>query len=227
MKLNSVRIIVWTQVLALILVLSLGIGGTCAMAPGPAENLQGFVDEVLAILNNPAYRPPARRRNMMDLLGRIADRYFDFREMGKRSLGDAWNHLSQTQQDEFVQHFTALWRNSYFRTIFTCPKAKVSYLPEIHYSDHVEVPVVFRPPNDKIPLIFRMRRDGVTWKIYDVVIQEVSLVDNYQRQFARFIQQSSFPNLLKVLKGKIQQAQLLSRLMQPDQTAGEDKNAEH
>lgn len=215
------------RVSALFLVLPLVIGGTSVMATNPTETLKRFTIEVLAILNNPAYRTPARRCNMMDLLGKIADRYFDFREMGKRSLGDAWNHLSQTQQDEFVEHFTALWRNSYSRIIFTFPKAKVSYLPEIHYSDHVEVPVVVRPPNDKITLIFRIRKEDATWRIYDVVIQEVSLVDTHQRQFARFIQQSSFPNLLKVLKGKIQQAQLLSRLMQPDQTAGEDKNAEH
>jgi len=56
-----------------------------------------------------------------------------------------------------------------------------------------------------------MRKEGQAWRIYEVIIQEVSLVDTNQRQFARIIQESSYHNLLKVLKTKIQQAEELQR----------------
>jgi phospholipid transport system substrate-binding protein len=100
---------------------------------------------------------------------------------------------------------------TFSRALFAFAKAKVIYLPEIRCLDRVEAPVVIRPPNDKLPLIFRMRKEGQAWRIYEVIIQEVSLVDTNQRQFARIIQESSYHNLLKVLKTKIQQAEELQR----------------
>ena len=211
MKQSKVRIGVWGRVFALTLIMTLVMGGTRVMAANPTENLKSLVGEVLTILNNPAYRSPAQRCKAVDSVGKVADRYFDFREMANSSLGDTWDSLSQTWQDEFVKIFTAVLKASYSRALFAFAKAKVIYLPEIRQADHVEVPVVIRPPNDKLPLIFRMRNEAQAWKIYDVVIQEVSLVDTNQRQFARIIQESSFHNLLKVLKTKIQQAKVMQK----------------
>lgn len=219
MKRSNVSMSLWVRVFALTLMVTLVMGGTGVTAANPTENLQSLVGEVLTILNNPAYRAPAQRYKAVDLVEKVADRYFDFGEMGKSSLGDTWNDLNQTQQDEFVKIFTAVLKNSYSRALFALAKAKVFYLPEIRQADHIEVPVVIRPPNDKVPLIFRMRKEAQAWRIYDVVIQEVSLVETNQRQFARIIQESSYHNLLKVLKTKIRQAQEISK---QDQTPKED-----
>lgn len=205
MKQSNVSMSVWVRVFALTLTVTLVMAGTGVMAGSPTDNLKSLIGEVLAILNNPAYRGPAQRRNVVDLVEKVADHYFDFREMAKSSLGDAWDDLNQTQQDEFVKMFTAVLKNSSSRSLFALAKAKVSYLPEIRQADHVEVPVVIRPPNDNFPLLFRMRKEAQAWRIYDVVVQEVSLVTTHQRQFARIIQESSYQNLLKVLKTKIRQ----------------------
>jgi ABC-type transporter MlaC component len=149
------------------MIVTLVIGGTRVMAANPTENLKSLIGELLTILNNPAYRAPAQRCKAVDLVEKVADSYFDFREMAKSSLGDAWDDLNQTQQDEFVKNFTAVLKNSYSRALFAFAKAKVIYLPEIRHPDHVEVPVVIRPPNDKFPLIFRMRKEGHAWRIYN------------------------------------------------------------
>jgi phospholipid transport system substrate-binding protein len=207
MQRSNLRMGFWVRVSTLTLIVTLVMGGTGVMAANPAENLQSLVAEVLTILNNPAYRGPAQRRQAVDLVEKVADRYFDFRDMAKSSLGDAWDDLNRTQQDEFAKLFTAVLKNSYSRALFAFAKAKVSYLPEIRQADHVEVPVVIRPPNDKVPLIFRMRQEAGAWRIYDVVVQEVSLVATHQRQFVRIIQESSYQNLLQVLKTKIRQTQ--------------------
>ena len=207
MKRSNVRMSLWVRVFALTLTVTPVMGGTRVMAGSPTDNLKSLIGEVLTILNNPAYRAPAQRCKAVDLVEEVADRYFYFRKMAKSSLGDAWDDLNQTQQDEFVKNFTAVLKNSYSRALFALAKAKVIYLPEIRHPDHVEVPVVIRPPNDKFPLIFRMRKEGHAWRICDVVIQEVSLVDTNQRQFARIIKESSYQNLIKVLKTKIRQAQ--------------------
>ena len=207
MKPSKVSMSVRVRVLALTLTVTSVMAGTGVMAASPTENLQSLIAEVLTILNNPAYRAPAQRYKAVDLVEKVADRYFDFGEMAKSSLGDAWDDLNQTQQDEFVKMFTAVLKNSSSRSLFALAKARVSYLPEIRQADRVEVPVVIRPPNDNFPLIFRMRKEAQGWRIYDVVVQEVSLVANHQRQFARIIKESSYQNLLKVLKTKIRQAQ--------------------
>ena len=207
MKRSNVSMSLWVRVFALTLMVTLVMGGTGVTAGSPTDNLESLIGEILTILNNPAHRGPAQRCKAVDLVEKVADRYFDFRAMAKSSLGDAWDDLNQTQQDEFAKLFTAVLKHSYSRSLFAFAKAKVSYLPEIRRADHVEVPVVIRPPNDKVPLIFRMRKEAQAWRIYDVVIQEVSLVETNQRQFARIIQESSFHNLLKVLKTKIRQAQ--------------------
>ncbi len=207
MKRSNVSMIVWVRVFALTLMVTLVMGGTGVMAGSPTDNLKSLIGEVLTILNNPAYRAPAQRCKAVDLVEKVADRYFDFRAMARSSLGDAWDDLNRTQQDEFAKLFTAVLKNSYSRVLFAFAKGKVSYLPEIRQADYVEVPVVIRPPNDKLPLIFRMRKKARAWRIYDVVVQEVSLVATNQRQFARIIQESSYQNLLKVLKTKIRQAQ--------------------
>jgi phospholipid transport system substrate-binding protein len=207
MKRSNASISLWVRVFALTLMVTLVMGGTGVMAGSPTDNLKSLIAEVLTILNNPAYRAQAQRYKAVDLVEKVADRYFDFREMAKGSLGDAWDDLNQTQHDEFAKLFTAVLKNSYSRALFAFAKAKVSYLPEIRRADHVEVPVVIRSPNDKFPLIFRMRKEDRAWRIYDVVVQEVSLVATNQRKFARIIQDSSYQNLLKVLKTKIRQAQ--------------------
>ena len=158
---------------------------------------------MLGIFNNPALQTEAHHSQKVDLVEQAAARHIDYRELAKRSLGKNWDGLSRGQQDEFVKNFTGLLKASFARRLDEFTKATVTYQPEILKSDYAEVPIVILRPNDKIPVTFRMVKEPQGWMIFDLVIEGVSLADNYRAQFARVIEGSSFQGLLKVLQTKM------------------------
>ena len=186
-----------------ILVLSLIMGGSAALAAGPADDVKSLINEVLAILNNPALQAPDQRARKVDLVEQAAARHFNYREMAKRSLGETWDSLKQGQQNEFVKNFSGLLKASFACRLDEFTKAGVTYQPEILKPDHAEVPIIILRPNDKIPVSFRLLKEPQGWKIYDLLIEGVSLSDNYRGQFARVIQGGSFKDLLKVLQARM------------------------
>ena len=191
------------RVFLLTLALNLIMGGSAALAAGPADEIKGLINEVLAILNNPALKAPDQRNKKVDLVEKAAARHFNYREMAKRCLGETWTTLSQGQQNEFVKNFSGLLKASFACRLDEFTKAGVDYKPEILKADQAEVPIVILRPNDKIPVIFLMLKEPRGWMIYDLVIEGVSLADNYRAQFARVIQGGSFKDLLKILQARM------------------------
>jgi phospholipid transport system substrate-binding protein len=191
------------RVFLLTLALSLIMGGTTALATGPADDVKSLINEVLAILNNPALQAPGQRARKVDLVEQAAARHFNYREMAKRCLGETWVSLNQGQQDEFVKNFSGLLKASFACRLDEFTRAGVTYLPEILKPDQAEVPIIILRPNDKIPVSFRMLKEPRGWMIYDLLIEGVSLADNYRGQFARIIQEGSFQDLLKVLQARM------------------------
>jgi phospholipid transport system substrate-binding protein len=191
------------RVVLLTLAVSLMMGGPGALAAGPGDDVKSLITEVLAILNNPALQGANQRARKVDLVEQAAARHFNYREMSQRSLGKTWETLTQGQQNEFVKNFSGLLKASFACRLDEFTKAGVTYQPEILKPDYAEVPIIIRRPNDKIPVSFRMLKTPQGWMIYDLVIEGVSLADNYRAQFARVIQGGSFQDLLKVLKARM------------------------
>ena len=191
------------RVFLLTLAVSLMMGGSVALAAGPGDDIKSLINEVLAILHNPALQAPNQRSCKVDLVEKAAARHFNYREMAKRCLGDTWDTLNQGQQNEFVKNFSGLLKASFACRLDELSKAGVTYQPEILKPDHAEVPIVILRPNDKIPVSFRMLKEPQGWMIYDLVIEGVSLADNYRGQFARIIKGGSFKDLLKVLQARM------------------------
>ena len=203
MSRNEVRRGAGLRVFVLVAAVTLLLGGAGALAAGPADDVKNLINEVLAILNNPALQAPSHLAQKVDLVEQAAARHFNYREMAKRSLGETWDSLNQGQQNEFVKNFSGLLKASFACRLDEFTKAGVTYKPEILKSDQAEVPIVILRPNDKIPVSFRMLKESKGWKIYDLLIEGVSLADNYRAQFTRVIQGSSFKELLKVLQARM------------------------
>jgi len=187
----------------LTLAVSLIMGGSAALAAGPADAVKSLINEVQAILDNPALQAPDQRARKVDLVEQAAARHFNYREMAKQCLRETWDGLNQGQQNEFVKNFSGLLKASFACRLDEFTKAGVTYQPEILKPDHAEVPIIILRPNDKIPVSFRMLKEPQGWMIYDLVIEGVSLADNYRGQFARIIKGGSFKDLLKVLQARM------------------------
>lgn len=190
------------RTIALILTFHLALGVSWAAPGPPSEVVKHVTDNVLDIFNNPAYEGQKAQRHQM--AKRIIDPHFDYREMAKRCLGPTWNSLSGAQQDEFVHLFAQLLEASYFDKIEKYTQhIKVDYSGEMLDGEYAEVRTVVVRPNDRIPLNYRLIQEPDGWKVYDVVIEDVSLVSNYRSQFSRIIHESSYNELVRRLRTKV------------------------
>jgi len=182
------------------LILNLLVGAAGAWAGPPTEIARQVIEKSLDILQNPSYKGEERRQ----MVKRLVDPYFDYQEMAKRSLGPAWGKLSAGQRQEFVQLFAQLLEASYSDKIEKyAQRVKIDYTGEILEGEYAEVRTVVVRTNDRIPLNYRLLQEGGAWKVYDVVIEGVSLVSNYRSQFSRIIHESGYAELVKRLKTKV------------------------
>jgi phospholipid transport system substrate-binding protein len=182
------------------LTLQLMVGASGAWAGTPTDQVRSVIEKALDILQNPAYKGEEQRQ----MVKRIVDPYFDYREMAKRSLGPVWGQLNAGQRNEFVRLFAELLEASYSDKIQKyAQRVRIDYTSEILTGDYAEVRTMVIRPNDRIPLNYRLLQEGDGWKVYDVVIEGVSLVSNYRTQFRRIIHQSSYAELVRRLQTKV------------------------
>jgi phospholipid transport system substrate-binding protein len=187
----------------LTLALLLAPGAPAALAGQPTEDVKKLMEEVLSILHNPALQAAAQKRHRLELIENLAASRFDYREMARISLEPTWDTLAKAQQEEFVHLFTELLKASYAGKIDEIANARVEYQPEKLNGNKAEVSAVILRPNDKIPVDFCLHQTPKGWMIYDLVIEKVSLAENFQHQFGRAIQGASYAYLVKCLRDKV------------------------
>ena len=176
------------------------MGAAGAWAGPPTEIVRQVIEKALDSSQRSLFQGEARRQKVK----RIVDPYFDYQEMAKRSLGPTWGKLSAGQRQEFVQLFAQLLEASYSDKIEKyAQRVKIDYTGEILDGEYAEVRTVVVRANDRIPLNYRLLNEDGTWKVYDVVIEGVSLVSNYRSQFSRIIHESCYAELVKRLKTKV------------------------
>jgi phospholipid transport system substrate-binding protein len=187
----------------LILFAASGLFAAAASAGAPTEQLRGTVDRVLAILQDPSLKPQAKQNERRGQLRQVIFARFDFPEMAQRSLGAEWRRRTPAEQQEFTRLFTDLLRDNYVGTIESYNGEKVGYNRESQDQNTAEVQTVLTASNStNYSLNYRLHLVGKDWKVYDVVIEGISLVNNYRAQFSRFLAKSSYEDLVRTLKEK-------------------------
>jgi phospholipid transport system substrate-binding protein len=191
------------QGLVLVLVLNLSVAVPQVFAGQPTEDVKAIIDEVMGILHNPAYQAPGQKPNRLRLIEQSALRRLDYQEMSKRCLDQTWNTLSPAQRAEFIRMFTELLKASYADKLDDFAKSKVTYAGETQKGDAAEVRILVLRTNDKIPVKFQLLNSPQGWMIYDLIVEDVSLVDNLRTEFGRVIKVSSYAGLVKCLQLKL------------------------
>jgi phospholipid transport system substrate-binding protein len=196
------------KIIALTLCLNLALPVSAALAGPPTEVVKGIIEGVLDILKNPAYEGPGRKTQRRRLVKQAVDRHFDYREMAKRALGSTWGTLSGSQRDDFVKLFAELLEASYSEKIEKyATNIKIDYASEDVDEDYAEVRTFVVRPNDRIPFNYRLLNESGDWMVYDVSIEGVSLLSNYRSQFSKIIHESSYPELVRRLRHKVNELQ--------------------
>ncbi|HEY3302218.1 MAG TPA: ABC transporter substrate-binding protein [Candidatus Binatia bacterium] len=173
-----------------------------ASAGAPTDQVRGTVDNITAILKNPAFKTDAKKNERRDQLRQAIFSRFDFTEMAKRSLGTQWRKLSAQEQEEFVRLFTDLLERAYIDQIEAYNDEKFVYVKETVDQDFAEVQSRIVTPKGEYSLNYRLHLVGSEWKVYDVVVENISLVNNYRSQFSRIIANQSYEELVRRMKSK-------------------------
>lgn len=169
----------------------------------PTEEIRTAINEGVEILKESKLDTTKQRSEVIDRLRKIVYPLFDFTEMAKRSLGPHWRRLQAGQQKEFVAVFTELLEITYADKIDLYEGQKVAYLGESVDGDfsHVQTRVIAKE-GKSYSVDYRLHRVNGKWRIYDVVAESISLVNNYRSQFNRVIMNSSFEELMKRIQAK-------------------------
>lgn len=173
-----------------------------ANAAGPEAQIHETLDRVLDVT-----RTFNSQQDFVDAKPKLREIIlprFDFAEMARRSLGDYWGDLQgKEKQQEFITAFVDFAERSYTNALGTYRGEKMTYDRETINGDYAEVATgVVGSSGEKTPVVYRLRLIGADWKVYDVVIDDISLVANFRSQFGRILKTASLDDLILKLRSK-------------------------
>jgi phospholipid transport system substrate-binding protein len=175
------------------------------LAGEPTDQIKQTTDKILSIITNPALKPPSKTAEREKLIRQAVDERFDWEEMARRALATHWAKRTLEERKEFVRLFADLLERTYKKKVEDYSGEKVLYEGETKDGDYATVKVkIVSKKNKDIPVEYRLKKEGNDWFVYDVSIEGVSLVNNYRTQFNSIIVQSSYENLTKRLKEKVE-----------------------
>jgi phospholipid transport system substrate-binding protein len=125
--------------------------------------------------------------------------------MAKRSLGGQCKQLGERERQEFVGLFTEFLTATYVEKIHSYSGEEVKFLGERLVGNQAEVKSIMVGKKSKTPMDYRLIKKGGDWKAYDVVVDGISLIQNYRGQFTAIVLSSSYEHLVQVLRDKIVQ----------------------
>jgi phospholipid transport system substrate-binding protein len=179
-------------------------------AEQPVDALKGPIDKVLQILEDPQYEDPARRAEQREKIRSATSAMFDFELIAKRATGRYhWeNSFTAQQRQEFTDLFAEFLSNNYLTRINGNVKGlKVEFLDEVIDDSGKRAKVRSKIPESKgdVAVEYSMGLKDGKWKIYDVYVEGVSLVQNYQTQFRDLFEKESAAQVIDRLKRKIEE----------------------
>jgi phospholipid transport system substrate-binding protein len=200
------KIMLRTYITGALLMLGLTLPVT-AFAGLPLDTVKGYSDKVLEILRDPALKPESAKQLRKDRLRAISEKMFDFTELSKRTLAQNWKNLNPAQQKEFVELFKTLLGDTYSDKILSYTDEKIVFTKEVSLTEKtVEVQSTVIRKTSEVPIYYRvMLKDGA-WKVYDVVVEGVSLTNNYRTQFREILSNKPPESLLETLRKKVGKA---------------------
>jgi len=173
------------------------------LAGEPLEVIKVSADRAIQILKDPQLQAKEKKKERIERLKEIANPLFDFEEMARRSLGPHWRRRSPQEQKEFVKLFRDFVEKTYSNNVDLYAGEQIVMGKEIIDNDYAQVDSSFvNPKGEEFSVVFRLRRTEGEWKVYDALIENISIVNNYRSQFDRVISKSSFEELIRLLKEK-------------------------
>lgn len=195
------------RVLPGLLILMLFISPLQAKAGLPLDTVQGHVNNVLDVLRDPALQGEANKEAKEKKIESIADQMFDYIALSRLTLGRSWKEFNKEQQKEFVSLYRSILEKAYMDKILSYTDEKVLFDKEMMLSENkAEVQTKIITKSTEIPINYRVYLKDGQWRVYDVIIEGISLIQNYRTQFREILANNPPEEVLKILREKIGKA---------------------
>jgi len=198
--------------------------------PAEAQDAQGNtaalvrqkIDEVLDILRDPALRGREHREERHQKILAVANTIFGWDEMAQRSLGVYWRQASPAQRQRFVELFRQVLANYYLDQMDNfAGSERVTVQGSSGGADQQVVKTMITTRSrEQTPVNYYLDRGPSGWRVYDVSVEGISLVENYRSRFRQYLVNHSFDELLTHLSGIVGKSGPSRRAGQPSPGSG-------
>ena len=178
-------------------------GILAATNAGPMEQLQKSVDELLRIMQSQELQEPDKKTERKQLIDNAVNEIFDFREMAQSSLGQSWDTLTSEEQEQFVGLFTRLIEQRYKGKLDAYDNQKIIYKKEIIKGKKALIHTAVIDKDLEILIDYRLKENQGKWLVYDLKIENVSLIVNYRRDFDSIIRKEQFAGLVEKISKQL------------------------
>jgi len=169
----------------------------------PLELVKSAADRALQVLKEPKLKSPEKKKERIDRLRQIINPIFDYEEMARRTMGPHWRRRTPAEQEEFYKLFRAFLEKIYSMKVDFYDGERVAFGRETIDGDYAQVEsTVTDSKGMESPVVYRLKRTDGKWNVYDAVVENISIVNNYRSQFDRVISKSSYEELKRMLKEK-------------------------
>jgi phospholipid transport system substrate-binding protein len=200
---------IWLMACAIMMLLPAGVQA----APSEARTaLEETVGAVLGELKKPGLHDPGQRGAILADVERIILRLFDFNELSSRTVGASWKSFNPDQKNRFTDAFTMLLRETYLEKLYGYKGEQVSYAGETASAtgDKVEIQTSVAIDGKPVSIAYRMLKKQ-RWMVYDVIVEGVSLVQNYRNQFQEMLGKGDAETLIKAVAAKAEKMREFNR----------------
>ncbi len=175
-------------------------------AGAPLDTVQTNVNKVLDVLRDPKLKGESAKGIKKEKLEGIYEKMFDEVELSMRTLGGNWTKLNPAQQQEFIQLYRQILEKAYIDKILSYTNEKIVFSKENMLSNNqAEVQTKVITSSKEIPIFYKVILKDSTWEVYDVVVENVSLVQNYRSQFNSILAKNTPDQLLEILRKKVKE----------------------
>jgi phospholipid transport system substrate-binding protein len=186
-------------IFAVLLILPLQV-----FAAGAKDTVETQISKMLAKMQTPEFKGLQKDGKLTEI-SNIINEVFDWQELSRRTLGREWKKFSPDQQKEFVTLFEELLKGIYADRILAYTQEKIEFGKETELKKgRTEVEsYIITTDNKKVPIFYRMTDKSGQWRVYDVVIEGISMVKNYRGQFREILSKKKPEDLLQTLREKV------------------------
>jgi len=176
-----------------------------SIAGGPTDDVRKTTDKLIAIVSDPALKESDKARERATRIRKAVDERFDWKEMSKRTLARHWKKRTQQEKEEFIDLFGRLLERTYLDKVEGYSGEKVLYVGErVEGNYGIVVVKIITKKDTEILVKYKLKKKGGKWLVYDISIEGVSLVNNYRKQFNSIMTRSSYEDLIKKLRTKVE-----------------------